>query len=240
MSTPDHSLVVSARCLRRSFAFACVASLLLGSSTKADTILQFAQEFAGDTVVATESGGVTTLSTSGNIDGGNVSIPVVVSNFLGNPEPPGFVLFETFVGVTSTGTATSTGGTISQTFQGTVEFTSLPGGAGTNYLTAAFGPTSGFSGSSNSASLNASEPKDSLVFTSAFASFGSDTGMSIAFSDIRPGLSISGGSVAPFTAQNSGTFSASIVPEPGSLCLASCAVVIGTLAYGRKKIESEG
>jgi len=233
MNRRHHGLAVLARFMRRSFALACVTSLLMTSSTKATTVLQFAQVLATDSVTATESGGVTTLTTSSLTDG---SIAVVVSNFNGVPEPPGFALFETFVGVTSTGTATSAGGTISQNFSGTIEFTSGPGGTGLNFLTAKF-TNAVFSGNGNSASLNATAPN--VTFTSSQASFGPDTGMSVAFSGITPPLSTTGGSVSSFTAQNSGTFSA-VVPEPSALCLASFAAVIGTLAaYGKKRMKNE-
>jgi hypothetical protein len=236
MNRRHDGLAVLARFMRRSFALACVTLLLMTSSTKASTVLQFAQVLATDSVIATESGGVTTLSTTGNADGAGLSIPVVVSNFNGVPEPPGFILFETFVGVASTGTATSSGGTISQNFSGTIEFTTGPGGTGIDFLTAKF-TNAVFSGSGNSASLNATAPN--VTFTSSVASFGPDTGMSVAFSGITPPLGIAGGSVASFTAQNSGTFSA-VVPEPSSLCLASFAAVIGTLAaYGKKRMKNE-
>jgi len=237
MNRRHHGLAVLARFMRRSFALACVTSLLMTSSTKATTVLQFAQVLATDSVIATASGGVTTLSTTGNADGGGLSIPVVVSNFNGVPEPPGFILFETFVGVHSTNTATSSGGTITQTFSGTIEYTGLPGGLGSNFLTATF-TNAVFSGSGNAATLSATAPN--VTFTSNQAAFGPDTGMALGFSGVTPPLSISGGSVASFTAQNSGTFSATIVPEPSGLCLASFAAVIGTLAaYGKKRMKNE-
>jgi len=230
---------LSSRALQLPFAFACVATLLLGSTTNAGTVLQFAQVSASDIVTATDTAGTTTLSTAGNVDGGLMSIPVAVTNFDGAPTPPGFVLFETFFGVTSTAAATTSGGTISQTYSGTIEFSSLPGGAGADFLTATFS-SAVLSGSGNSASLNATAPD--LVFTSGVATFGPNTGMSIAFSGITPApLSIAGdGSIASYTAQNSGTFSATAaIPEPGSLCLASFAVVVGALAYGRKKMKNQ-
>jgi hypothetical protein len=235
MNTRHQGLAVLARFMRRCFALACVTSLLMTSSTKASTVLQFAQVLATDSVTATESGGVTTLTTSSLTDG---SIPVVVSNFNGKPFPPGIPVFETFVGVTSTGAATTSGGTISQTFSGTVEFTSGPGGTGAlDYLTAKF-TNAIFSGSGNSASLNATAPN--VTFTSNQAAFGSDTGMSLAFTGVTPPLGITGGSISSFTAQNAGTFSATIVPEPSALCLASFAAVIGTLAaYGKKRMKNE-
>jgi hypothetical protein len=237
MNKRHHGLAVLARFMRRSFALACVTSLLMTSSTKATTVLQFSQVLATDSVTATESGGVTTLSTAGNTDGAGLSIPLVVGNFNGSPFSPLIPVFETFVGVTSTGAATTSGGTISQTFSGTIEYTSAPGGLGGNFLTAKF-TNAIFSGNGNSASLTATAPN--VTFTSSMAAFGSDTGMSLAFTGVTPALGITGGSISSFTAQNAGTFSATIVPEPSALCLASFAAVIGTLAaYGKKRMKNE-
>jgi len=244
MSNSDQLSALLARLLRRSLALACTASLLLGSYASASTtILGFSQQNPLDVITATESGGVTTLSTAGNADGAGVSIPVSISNYLGVPQVPFPILaFETFVDVHSTGTATSASGTISQNFVGTIEFTENPGVAGPGnpaFLIATFsGPNGTFSGGSGggSASLSASQPPDSVTFTVPGLSL-SSAAISLSFSGITvpPGLSISGSSVASFTSQGAGTFSASVVPEPGSLCLASTAVVIGALTFWRKR-----
>jgi hypothetical protein len=190
-----------------------------------------------DVITATDAAGVTTLSTAGNADGDFLSVPVLASTYLGVPQPFGLLMFETFVGVTSNGLATNTLGTISQNFSGEIEFTSGTGGTGLVYLIAKFGPAGVFSGGAagSSASLNASVPQDTVTFTVPGKDY-EFAAMSIGFSSIDPVLHRSGGSVASFTATNSGTFSATLVPEPGTLCMASIAVVIGTLAYGRKKV----
>jgi hypothetical protein len=244
MSSPDQQLAFSARILRRSVALACAAMLLLSSSANAGTILQFAQTNPADVITATDTAGTTTLSTAGNVDGGGVSVPVTISNFLGTP---GLAIpaFETYVGVTSTGAASTSHGSIFQNFSGTVEITSGIGGTGFNYVTATFAPVGassavGLSGAAGggAAALQASQPPDSLVLTSSFAVFGPASSLSIPFSNVTPALSISGGSIASFTAQDAGTLSASIVtiiPEPSSLCLGSIAIVIGTLVYRKKR-----
>jgi len=248
MSTLDHQLAVSARFLRRAFALACVASLLLVSSTNAGTVLQFAQIDPTDIVTATDVAGTTTLTTLGNANGAGVSIPVEITNFLGTPVL--IPAFETYVGVTSVGAAgTDILGNIGQKFSGTIEITSLPGGAGLDYLTAVFttmtlSPVLGGATGGTQAQLTAAEPPDSLLLTTDpfFATtFGYPTGMTIGFSNVTPALSIAGdGSIAGFTGQNAGTFSAPIVPEPGTLCLASFAVVFGLLAYGKKRMKDKG
>ena len=236
MSTRHQRLAVPARCMRRSFALACATLFLMTSSTQAATVLQFSQTLPSDIVTATQIGAITTLGTTGNADGAFISIPVVVSNFNGSPFNPLTPVFETFVGVMSTGAATTSSGTISQTFSGTIEFTSAPGGVGINYLTATFANAL-FSGSGNSASLTQTAPN--VTFTSSLASFGPNTGMALGFTGVTPPLGITGGSVASFTAQNAGTFSTTAaVPEPGALCLGSFAVVIGTFAaYGKKRMK---
>ena len=222
---------------------ACVATLLVGSTANASsTILQFAQSNPNDVITATNNGaGVTTFSTAGNVDGGGLSIPVTASNYLGVPKPLGMLMFETFVGVTSVGPATTVAGSVTQDFQGTVEFTALPGGAGAVFLSATFGPTGVFSGGTTggSGSLNASVPSDTVTFTAQGMSFSSPA-MSLSYSGITPPVSIGAGSVGSFTGQNSGTFSANIIPEPSTFCLASIALVVGALAYGRKKMKNQG
>jgi hypothetical protein len=241
MRTRIDRLARSVPFFRRFVALPSTTLLLLTCSVQAGTVLQFAQVNAGNFVTATESGGVTTLSTANNPlpDGGPLSIIVSVTNFNGAPFPP-IPVFETFVNVVSTDAATSSGGTITQHFAGEIDFTVGPGPAGGSnlaYLMATF-TDAVFSGSTNSASLNISVPH--LIFGSNMAPFGPDTGMSIAFTGIGPQLGMTDGSVASFTAQNAGTFSSTQgVPEPGTLCLASSAIVVGTLAYGRKRMKNE-
>jgi hypothetical protein len=53
---------------------------------------------------------------------------------------------------------------------------------------------------------------------------------------VNGALHIAGdGSVGSFGAQNAGTISATLIPEPGTLCLGSIAVVLGTLFYRKKR-----
>jgi hypothetical protein len=227
---------------------------LLNSSAQAgSTIFQYAQVNGTDFITATDNGsGTTTLSTAGNSDGGGYSIPVLVTNSYVGTGP--FVAFETFVGVTSVGGAATDpiSGQPEQRFSGTIEFTAAPaialggGGQGQNYLTAVFSaftlsPVLQGQPGGTQASLSAADPPDSLVLTATGITFGNPTGMTIGFSNVTPALHIdtNDDSIASFKGQNSGTFSAAIVPEPSALCLASIAVAIGTIAYRRKRMENK-
>ena len=186
MNTQFRRNEVSGRFLRRSFALACAAVFLSASSTKAGTVLQFAQLNADDVVTAKDIAGITTLSTAGNADGFGTAIPVAVSNFNGAPFLP-IPVYETYVGVTSVGPASISGGTISQLFSGTIVFSegTPPGIVAPILLTATF-TNAVFSGSTNAASLTISAPN--LTLTSDFATFPAITGMAIGFSGIAPPL----------------------------------------------------
>ena len=175
MSASILRVTPAGRALLRSFVCACFAVFFLSAAAQAGsiTVLQFAQTNPADVVTATEAGGVTTLSTAGNADGGGVSIPVTISNFLGMPGLS-IPAFETYVNVTSTGTATTFLGQIFQGFTGTIEVTSGVGGTGSNYLTATFTvPTAigvfGGTAGGTQAQLSATGPPQSLVLTSSFA-----------------------------------------------------------------------
>jgi hypothetical protein len=218
-----------------SFLFLCFALVLVSSAAHAGTILQFDQTNPADVLTATQSGGVTTLSTAGNVDGGNVSIPITIVNVNG---VPGLAIpaFETFVNVTSDGPALSLGILNAQRFTGSIEISSLAGGLGINYLTATFvvpGSSSVFAGvtGGTQASLDATGPPNALVFTSDLAILGPPTSMTIALSNVSPGVSVSNSSIASFTAQNAATFAATVVvPEPASLGMACTGLVLVSLA----------
>jgi hypothetical protein len=187
------------------------------------TVLQFGQTSATDVVTATVSGGVTSFSTAGNADGANVSIPVTITNFLGVPMI--IHAFETFVGVQTTGTASTVSGVVIQNVVGTIEFTSGTGGTGTDFLTATFtntalpGRVSGLTGGAQ-LQLGVAGPPDDLTLTSGLATFIAPTSLTLAFSNVTPPVGTTGTTLSAFTGQNSGTFAAaSFVPEPASLAL---------------------
>jgi len=256
MRFSNHKLADSGRFLRRSFLFACLASLLLGSSSKASTtVLQFSQVNAADVVTLTNDGlgnaNSSTLSTAGNpiADGGPLSIAVTITNFLGTPGL-NILAYETFVNVISSGAATfnSMTGVDSQPFTGKIEFTSAPGGAGANYLTLTFGKmvfdstVSGQEGGTQ-ATLVSTQPPNSLVLTSDFETFGPPTALSIGFSGLSPGLTIfnnSLGALGATTMQSAGTISATvIVPEPSTFAIAGLGA-LGMIGYGLRRRKALG
>jgi len=251
MRFSNHKLADSGRFVRRSFLFACLASLLLGSSSKASTVLDFGQINAGDNVTLHNNGaGVSTLSTAGNPgpDGGPLSIAVDITTFMG-ASGVNIPAFMTFVGVTSTGPASynSVDNTDSQPFSGTIEFTALPGGVGANYLTAVFtnalfSPTLSGADLGTLATLGATQPPESLVLTSDFALLGPPTSLSIGFTNLSNALTIASGSlgiVGDTTMQAGGPIAGKIVPEPSTFAIAGLGA-LGMIGYGLRRRKALG
>jgi len=230
------------------FAFAGLAALALATSASAATILQFKQTSSvpPDQVTATNTGtpGTTVLTTNSALVPGGIPVDLTIG-------PATISANEFFVapGLTSgVGGATLSGTTVSQDgYSGTIQFIGAPGGpnAGVNILTATFsGGTLSGSLDGASAGLNASAPTNNVVFTSAFAPVialmgGNNVpgGFNISFSNI-PALTISNNSIASFTAQNSGTFSTSVIPEPTSIVMAGMSVVAGLGFHGLRRLSS--
>jgi hypothetical protein len=231
----------------RAVILASLASLAMATSSSAITILQYGQTNPVDFKTATAAGGVTTITT--NAAGFPGAIPVTITNIGGIILPPALSIaaFERWT-VTSTGPALGFGTSILQPYSGTMSYTQNPDGTGINYLTVNF--TGGnFSGGvgGNSASLNASDPPvNQVTFTSSspviqavLASLGAVRleAFSISFSGISPALGVTGGTVASFTGQNSGTFSAEPIPEPSGLVMAGTAMLasLGCLGWRRRQ-----
>lgn len=249
MRTSHRKLADSGRLLRRSSLFACLALLLLCSSSEAQmTILTYTQANTStpDVVTLNNNGTGSTLVTTGNADGANVSIPILITSFLGvSYAAHPIAAFETFVNVDSSGTAYSVGGTDAQAFNGKIEITSLPGGFGANYLTASFTNTDMAAGQTSvsggnltyAAGLSGSQPPQTLTLTSQFAPLGTPTSMSISFTNLSRSLQIyksSLGQSGNTTMQETGLFSAAIVPEPSSFLVAGIGA-FGLIGYGLRR-----
>jgi len=229
------------------FAFAGLAALALATSASAATILQFKQTSSvpPDQVTATNTGtpnGTTVLTTGSALVPGGIPVDLTIG-------PATISANEFFVapGLTSgVGGATLSGTTVSQDgYSGTIQFIGTGVNAGVNILTATFSGGT-LSGALNGASagLNASAPTNNVVFTSAFAPVIALMGgnnvpgaFNISFSNI-PALTISNNSIASFTAQNSGTFSTQVIPEPTSIVMAGMSVVAGLGFHGLRRLSS--
>jgi len=214
---------------------ACTALLLLTSSANAGTVLQFTQTNPNDNVSAIRTGSSTTLSTTGNPDGGFFSIAVTITNLNGTPMV-NIPAFETFESVKNDGPASMFGGLVFQNFSGAIVFSSAPNGAGLNYLTATF-TDAVFSGSGSSPTF-ASEVTSVVTFTSDVITDLSMPGFSLSFSDVSPAVHATSNTLAGFNkGQQTGTFSSSAVPEPSTFVLGATPLLIGALLNRKRKMK---
>jgi hypothetical protein len=225
----------------RVFALAAVAALAWAAPAGAVAILQFGQSNPNDFVTATAGATSTTFTTSSTAAAG--SIPVLLTNVGGSPLGTPIPAFETFIGVTSVGPAISSAGTIEQLYSGAIAITSGPNGTGGNFLTAAFQNASLFGQAGGGAvSLLGSRPPQSVTFTSNFAAIvpliagNPPENFTIGFSisNLTPGLSLSGTTVAGFTAANAGTFATAQIPEPSAIAAGAMLAALGCRGSRRR------
>lgn len=188
--------------------------------THATTILTFGQAQEGNFVTATESGGVTTISST------NTAINITQ---IDSPTVPNGTAGLLNFTLTSIDAATSFRGSIAQDYSGSFTITSGNDGTGTNYLSGSFADLT--FGSGSAASLNASEPGNMVTFSSSvIPDLSSPRALAFSFANITPSLSITDNSIASFNSSVSGTTSASAtsVPEPASLT----ALGVSLLGFG--------
>lgn len=233
-------------------AIACLASLALATSANAANILQFQQVSNVDAVVASNPGGSTTTTTLTTSPATGIPVTIISIGTITGLTIQATEIFS--VPPTSSTAATNVSGNISQSgYNGTIQLIGTPGTpfAGQNILTTTFtnATLSGQTGG-NSGTLNGSQPPNTVVFTSAnpivIAALGGTTAtgaFSLAFSNLTStggdGLSINGNTVAAFTAQNTGTFSTSVViPEPTSIVLAGMSVLAGLGCHGWRRLRA--
>jgi hypothetical protein len=175
------------------------------------TILNFGQNSSANTVTALNDGAspnaVTTIAATDvaiTIAGNNLGLSVGTQAYL------------TFA-VASTGSlSVLSSGDLAQPFGGTFSIRSAVAGGGTNFLSGAFSDS--VFGDGASLTLQASEPWDSVSFTSDIpgAPIAGPRGISWSFTNLVPLASQANNSLASFSASIAGNFTGT-VPEPGTL-----------------------
>jgi hypothetical protein len=222
----------------RTLVIACLASIGLGTSANADTLLIFGQASNTDEVTATRSGSTTTLI-SGPSAASPTTIPVTIVNLADVTLPPGTpVAFETF---TLASNAPVAGGQEGD-FSGTIAITGGPDGTGQNLLTLTV--TNGlltFNGTgAGLIANNAPATSDNPGIQSLLGGPAGLASASLSFVNVTP-PEPGGSTLTSFTAQNSGLFSTvvpGVVPEPASVVMASMAVFAGLGCYGWRRLKA--
>ena len=208
------------------------ALLCASAAAHASVILSFGQAVNGPTVTATQNAAHTATEITGT------NIPVIISQFLGGGAPIDASL--TFL-LDSNGVATvSPTGVFSQPFTGSFSFTSGINDTGINYLSAVFTDFVFGTVAGSSLTLSSSEPPGHDTFTSDIlnaATFTLPRALSLAFADVTPPTTLSGGTLLPFASSVSGTISSNItaipLPEPGSLTVLGA----GLFAIGLMRVR---
>jgi len=222
-------------------AFASLASLAMATAADAAAVLQFTQTNSQLTpFVFTQSGSTTTITSTGTGVTNGTWIPVNVVLGTGSASQPAFMSITQ--PITATGGATTTGTNINQdAYAGRIEFNFAPSStAASNILTVNFtgGLLSGPAGG-NSASLAASQPQDTVTYTSVLfptlVAGLNQNNFSIGFSGLTSPLTITSNTVGSNAGSGSGTFSGAVVPEPASVVMMGFSVVAGLGFYGLRR-----
>ena len=190
---------------RYLFLSVLAAAALPIPAADASVLLIFGQTGTGDTVTGTRTGTSTTITSSTTVDIDEIDAASVTTPILAN-----FTL-----SATNSGPATSSGGEITQHYNGTFSITN----GATNYLSGTF--SDAVFGSGGALTQSASNPSStqSVSFTSnviapdLIAAF--DRAMSLSFTDVSPSAAIVLGTLRSFHSDVSGNFS-STVPEPST------------------------
>jgi len=227
--------------------FSGVACLALATPSNAALVLSFGIGSGPGLKTATVSGSTTTLTTSSVVPGFAGAFPVTITTIGNQTLPPILSISarETFVNVTSTGAATTTGGTISQPFSGVISYLD-PTIPAINYLTITFAGVLRGSAGGISASLTADNTVagQSVSFTSTdprVIPFLTDPVkvFEIGLTGLSSPLAIVGGTIAGFTSANeSGNVSSFAIPEPAGVVMASTAVLAGLGCFGWRRAGS--
>jgi hypothetical protein len=241
------------RLLRRSLAFACLASLLLGSQSKATAsteIINFSQVSGTNTVVLTNNGAGGNVAGSETISATNVLVTISELNGL-TVSPPIQALLSlsaSNIGVP----ATVSGTTVSEEFSGSFSITSVPPAPAFNFLSGTFTDTVSGTVGGTKLELGSTSPPLTLHFTSDVPGMPLSTpnALQFAFTNLIPALTFTGtpgvnasiGQAGPTTMSVSGNASASpssVIPEPSSFLIAGIGG-LGLIGYGLRRRRTLG
>lgn len=239
---------VPGRLLRRPFALACLASLLLCSESKATLVLDFGQFNASNTPVALNNGGAGSSTLTAT------DVAVTISTYGGLPSAT--PAFET-LNATSVGAASTVAGQDVQAFNGSVSFFSGLGKTGIDYMTATFtnmtfaASLSGQGGHFTAALEASTPPPSALVFTTSGPPnalpanlLGTPRSMTLSFSGLTAPLAIFNGSLGASgttSMSNAGDMNAFpvVIPEPSTLAIAGIGG-LGLIGYGLRRRRTLG
>jgi hypothetical protein len=184
------------------------ATTLAAPVANATVLAVIGQVGITDPVTATVAGGVTTITSSTLVDITAIDAPIMT--------PVTATLDFT---TSSVGPAITLGGDIVQAYMGSFSITS----GAINYLSGTFTDSVFGSGTSLVLTASSASPGETVTFTSneiPASALGSGFGVSFAFTDVHPAASTVGvgalRTLAPFTSDISGDFSATPVPEPST------------------------
>jgi hypothetical protein len=189
---------------RYLFLSVLAAAALPIPAADASVLLIFGQTGLGDTVTATRTGSSTTITSDTTVDIDEIDAAITT------PISATFTLT-----ATNSGPATTSGGEITQRYNGTFSITN----GATNYLSGTFSDAVFGSGGALTLSASNPSPTQSVTFTSnviapslidAF-----DRAASLSFTDVGPQAAIVSGTLGSFHSDVSGDFSAT-VPEPST------------------------
>jgi hypothetical protein len=209
---------------RYLFLSLLAATALPIPAADAAVLLIFGQTGLGDTVTGTRAGTSTTITSDTQVQIDEIDATVVT------PTLATFTL-----SATNSGPATSSGGEITQHYNGTFTITS----GATNFLSGTFSDAVFGSGGALTLSASNPSPTQSVSFTSnviapdLISAF--NRAASLSFTDVTPSAAVVLGTLRGFSSDVSGDFS-STVPEPSTWAMMLLGFVgLGYAGYRRAK-----